>query len=81
MKLVSRIGEPTNEPQVASLQYVAKQELTSSQMKEISKTIQEELDSKLQRRAGEIPPLTEEILRGDYDGGPLYLRDQKQPRN
>jgi S-adenosylmethionine synthetase len=80
--LVSRIGEPTNQPQLASFHYVAKNALTASQMKEISRSIQEELDSKLQRRVGEIPPMAEEILRGDYDSGPLlYLREQKRPRS
>jgi S-adenosylmethionine synthetase len=79
VKLVSRIGDPTNQPQLASFQYVAKQALTESQKRDISKTIQAELDFKLQRQAGEIPQLTEEILRGDYDNGPfLYLREQGQ---
>ena len=77
--LVSRIGEPTNQPQLASVLYNAEHELTESQMNEISRTIQGELDAKLQRRTGDIPPLAQEILRDEYDSGPLiFLREQKE---
>ena len=79
VRFVSQIGQPTNEPQLASFQYVTDDELTAEQVSEVRRIVQNELDHRLLRRVGNIPLLAEEILRGDYDQGPLLYLLERSP--